>query len=156
MAFWKLLGVSILATVVLTTILIVVYNQREPAIKASAVVCPTLLDANNESSVVVGCDEDGGCSGFVEWCDLANTTYRFTLNLAGDYNLVTEFLTLTINGNSTEVSASGACGDFEEVFSTTVEPVGGVIRMDYINSPEVGSVCDDTFASALLVVLKQL
>lgn len=122
---------------------------------ANAVVCPVNYDVNNESAVVVGCDS-AGCGGFVEWCGLGNGSYSFTLELAGDYNLATEYLMLNFSGTEHILTASAECGELEEVFATTVTPVGGVVRMDYANSNEVGSVCDADYGSVLRAVLKPL
>lgn len=123
---------------------------------ATVVVCPPVFDDNNETVAIAGCKSDG-CGGFIEWCALNdNNTYRLTLEIAGDYNLVQEELFVNFSAAEYTVTAAEQCEPLEEVLITDGQPSGGVLRLDYRNSPEVGDICDSDYAGVMRATLKQL
>ena len=120
---------------------------------AIAKQCPVTFNSKNESVLIAGCKTDA-CGGFIEWCGLGSANYSLSLSLAGDYDNNPEFMELSFGDINVTVTTGKKCDKPVEVFVASAMPVGGVLRLTYANSAEVGNICNDDYANAMRAVLK--
>lgn len=127
-----------------------------PTVLADVRVCPTIFDSNNESFAVSMCNS-AGCSGSIVWCGLDDLqSYRLAISIRGDYNGLSETMTINVDTFSDLVSGNSECGGFKLVFSEIVNPFGGELSMVYQNSIAVDDICFGGLATELEATVTQL
>lgn len=118
---------------------------------ANVIICPTVFDSNNQSVVFSACNGEG-CGGSIQWCGLNDaSSYRLVVSARGDYERVSETITLNVSGTEVVGSPSVRCAAFfEQLLDQTVTTTGGVLLLLYQNSVDVNQRC---YGEALATLL---
>ena len=124
---------------------------------ANAVACPAVF-VGGTNTTLSSCTVSG-CGGSVQWCGLNDTkVYNLLVQVRGDYDLLSETITLEFDGNSVETSALIQCSSiFETVLNQGVGSSGGELLLTYQTSPSVTAICsDNVFATELRATLSEV
>ena len=118
-------------------------------------VCPATLVGGVRQDMFT-CTETG-CGGMISWCGLNDAnSYEISVAIRGDYNSLSEFITIFIDGESIVGSGIDQCGSTFLTVAVRVDtPVGGVLSIGYLNSGSVDPICSGFTAMEMQVTLTE-